>query len=107
LSPGYRHLLHVEASSILRRQDRIGEAITEIDKAIALHRDNPVAWALATRLREERGAPGDTARADAARTEMVRCWNDHEGLRVLGKFLPNEFWIPLLSTDRGWAGERG
>jgi len=107
LSPGYRHLLHVEASSILRRQDRIGEAITEVDNALVLHRDNPVAWALATRLREERGAPGDTTLADAARTEMVRCWNDHEGLRALGKFLPTEFWIPLLSTDRGWAGERG
>jgi len=106
LPAGYRHLMHLERAAVLRCQGKLGLAVGEIEKAVALHDANPIAWALALRIRDERKGPGDQGVGEVARDAMVRCWNDHEGLRQLGRFLPSDFWIPILSTDRGWAGER-
>jgi len=72
-------------------------------RATASCADNPVAWAVLAHVYGDRRKRGDDVSAREALRKAEDFNRDRSRREALGRFLPTEFWIPLVADVRGWA----
>ncbi|MFM7319964.1 MAG: hypothetical protein ACKO5K_00385, partial [Armatimonadota bacterium] len=99
----YEHLFLVELASIKHHRRRFDESIELATRANALCADNPIAWYVLAHVYGDRLKNGDDALAREAFRTAEEIQRDRNRKEALGRFLPTEFWIPLVADVRGWA----
>lgn len=103
LGTGYEHLVQLDLGAVLMQQQRYADAITALQRSVALVPENPRGWELLAEAATAAGQ-GDLAKDAAKREKKARQVRDPAALsRRLDEAIPADLWLAYFAEVRGWG----